>query len=109
MLRCDRHAARHASHQAQSQPQSPATATERAVGLREGFEDPSQIACRNADSVVTDGEHGFIPLLFEGESDLSARFGVFGGILQQIADYLVQSVRIAFDEDGPMRSTSVRT
>ena len=72
------------------------------VGLREGFEYPSQLVRRNADSVVTDAQHGFSPLLFECERDLSSRFGVFDGILQQVGDHLVQPAR-----DRPRRRWAV--
>ena len=91
----------HASYDAEPQPQSTALPTERAVGLREHLEDPSQFLLGNADSVVADAQHGFVSLLFERERDLPGRFGVLGGILQQVADHLVQPARITVDEYWP--------
>ena len=74
--------------------------------MRERLENSLQILGVNADAVVAHGQHRFVAALFERDGDPAARLGVLGGILDQVADDLSQSARIATDVQRAAGRTS---
>ena len=68
---------------------------QRRVGLDEEIEDPRQHRRVDADAGVADAHDRRVPIALGGDSNLATGPGVFGGIAQEVAEYLLQPLRVA--------------
>lgn len=72
-------------------------AGQRAFGLRENIENTGQQCERNTHAIVSNRNVDSIIDSFGSQMNLAAMWRVFRRIVQQIADHLYQSVKIAVD------------
>lgn len=70
------------------------------LDLTEHFEDLGQHVPRNANSVVSDGDHDMIALHAGHDPDRSVRGRELGGVVQDVSENLRQACRIAIDKYG---------
>ncbi|MDQ3330834.1 MAG: hypothetical protein M3552_09300, partial [Planctomycetota bacterium] len=86
-------------HERQADAQSAVRSVERLVHLREHLEDASQHLPRDARAVVDDRHSGISVFTFGCQPKMSLAPGIFGCVVQQVADNLNQTTAIAVDED----------
>jgi surface antigen len=78
-------------HKRQTNPQAAVFAIRGSVLLNKRFEHASQQCRWDADPRIADRDHSFVTFSSDLQPDLPAHFRVFGGIIQQIGDYLHQT------------------
>ncbi len=77
-------------------PKPPVRAIDRAVDLGEQIEDPGQHLRRDPDSCIADSNDDLASGTARADRDATALIGVFGGVVQQIGEDLLQPSQIAF-------------
>ena len=96
-------------HDGESDPQPAVRPFERPVDLREHLENVLQHGFRDANAVVLDRNGGLRPLERDGHLDAAPRFGVFGGVVEQIGENLGEPRDVGLHEDGLLRQVQHET
>ena len=82
------------AYQGQPDSQPAVGPLERLVCLREHVENGVQLVFRDADAGVPHARDGLALVLFDRHRDSPTRFGELGGVVEQVAEDLHQSLRI---------------
>jgi hypothetical protein len=85
---------------AEAHAQAAVRAGERAVRLHERLEDAVEHVGRHADSRVAHPDHGLVALPGRRHLDVAARHGVFGGVVEEVRDHLLEPGGVGLQADG---------
>src|SRR5215468_54185 len=89
-------------HEGETDPQSARGAIERGVDLHESVEDLREVLGRDANPVIPDADDGLsiAPRLVHAQPDVAVRRGKLRGIAQQVAEDLLETKGIRFQDHG---------
>ena len=90
----------HSTHERKADSETAAGARQRSIHLVEQLEDVLQVFGGQADTIVAHTQHHLPTLLGEIHLDATTRVGVFGRVVEQVRNDLLETRGVTVDTHG---------